>query len=152
MSMWLPELIGGIWPNDELTRNYTRYAFSATEDVCGHVNCSACPAKFVNVGQLTLHRRQVHNVYGAGDSKVVMSKSTAGLHSQRLVKLAQQTSRIQMARVSGDSDSWKTVGGASVEVAVHEAEHRGFKRAPHSAWAHVLNQGVVSSARGPSRR
>ncbi|KAF1967501.1 hypothetical protein BU23DRAFT_602813 [Bimuria novae-zelandiae CBS 107.79] len=102
MTMWLPELIGGIWPNDELTRNYTHDKFSVSESPEGKISCEACPAKFLNLAQVTLHRRQAHSIYRTTDSHSVMARPGANQHSQRLINLAQQTSRIQTARVESD--------------------------------------------------
>jgi hypothetical protein len=178
MTMWLPELIGGIWPNDDLTRSYIRNRFSATEDPDGQVTCEACPARFLNLRNLTLHRRQIHNIYLPTDSKVVMSKPATG-HSQRLINLAQQTSRIQIARMDAPAGTtpqnvvphgalvekpdytaiFSTVGNSkplpmgmrpAINRQLDEPEHRGFASAPHAVWRSVLNSNTVASPRVPT--
>jgi hypothetical protein len=177
MTMWLPELIGGIWPDDDLTQRYIRNSFSATEDPNGQVTCEACPARFPNLRNLTLHRRQTHNIYLPTDAKVVMSKPATG-HSQRLINLAQQTSRIQIARMNApsgaipqnvaphgalmetpDSTANFSMMGSSealpmgmrpaINRQLHEPEYRGFASAPHPAWRPVLEANAVASPRVP---
>ncbi|KAF2445943.1 hypothetical protein P171DRAFT_520651 [Karstenula rhodostoma CBS 690.94] len=173
MTLWLPELLGGIWPDDALTQNFIKDKFSATAHPAGPVPCDACPARFPNLRNLTLHRRQVHAIYHPTDSKVVMAKPGAGHHSQRLISLAQQTSRIQVARLDGPAGGAAPPDivppGAPLERADYKAvfskgtapaatrppinrplnapEHRGFASAPHPAWKPVLNNCAVAGPR-----
>lgn len=172
MTLWLPELIGGIWPDDDLTRSFIRDRFSATTHPDGPVPCEICPARFQNLRNLTLHRRQVHNIYNPTDAKVVMSKPSTGHHSQRLINLAQQTSRIQIARTNSPSFGatpqnvvphgtlveppdytamFSKVGGSkpALNRQLDTPEHRGFSSAPHLAWQSVLNTNIVAGPRAP---
>ncbi|KAK7183311.1 hypothetical protein DPSP01_000565 [Paraphaeosphaeria sporulosa] len=170
MTLWLPELLGGIWPDDALTRSFITSRFSATPDPIGPVPCSVetCPARFANLRNLTLHRRQVHNIYHPTDSKVVMAKPSTGHHSQRLINLAQQTSRIQIARTDGPSagvalqnqrsdysTAFSTVSTGTrrpnvpINRQLEEPEQSGFASAPHAAWRVVLSNSIVAGPRAP---
>ncbi|KAL5420394.1 hypothetical protein PMIN04_006565 [Paraphaeosphaeria minitans] len=172
MTFWLPELLGGIWPDDALTRSFITSRFSATPNTAGPVPCSveACPARFPHLRNLTLHRRQAHNIYHPTDAKVVMAKPSTGRHSQRLINLAQQTSRIQITRTDGPSTGAASQSQKPDYITASSAVSTDTRRplitiqpdepgcggsasasasAPHPAWRSVLNNSVVAGARAP---
>lgn len=99
MDMWLPDLFGGIWPNDQTTIDFIANRFSATHNSQGSVFCETCPAKFKDSRAAILHRRQAHGIFLIGDRTAVTGKPSEQPPPQRLIHIAQQMSRIQIARV-----------------------------------------------------
>lgn len=162
MTLWLPELPGGIWPSDALTRSFIATRFSSTPDSLGTILCDLppCTLRFSALRNLALHRRQTHNVYAASDAQIIMAKPSTGHHSQRLINLAQQTARIQISHSGAGSDDAPAkqaqsegvvVGQPGREAREHSpvrvAEARGFATTPHAAWRPAFSSCVVAGPR-----